>query len=147
MALWWRHLPDSECRTTRERNSFQYQFIRLLLCLQVLLNRSASLLSAPCQPGWSLNHLKPLACSPGLFDIPVFVQQDGPIPSDLPPPLGFRGSERQLAQALASLPQTGLPPSLGSRGRCRRCVVVGSGGVLHGSHLGSHIDRYDVIIR
>lgn len=113
----------------------------------VLLNRSASLLSAPCRPGWCLNHLKPLACSPGLLDIPVFVQRDGLVPSDLPPPLGFQGSERHLAQALASLPQPGLPPSLGSGGRCRRCMVVGSGGVLHGSHLGSHIDRYDVIIR
>lgn len=62
------------------------------------------------------------------------------------PPLGFQGGERELAEALVSLPQTGLPTSLG-RGRCRRCVVVGSGGVLHGSHLGPHIDRYDVIIR
>lgn len=26
-------------------------------------------------------------------------------------------------------------------------MVVGSGGVLHGSHLGAHIDQHDVIIR
>ncbi|XP_034538412.1 ST3 beta-galactoside alpha-2,3-sialyltransferase 7 [Notolabrus celidotus] len=113
----------------------------------VLLNRSASLLSGPCQPHWCLNHLKPLSSSAGLVDIPVFVQQDQPVPWDLSPPLGLQGSEENLALALASLPQTGLPPSLKREGSCRRCVVVGSGGVLHGSHLGSHIDQYDIIIR
>ncbi|XP_067466185.1 ST3 beta-galactoside alpha-2,3-sialyltransferase 7 isoform X1 [Thunnus thynnus] len=112
-----------------------------------LLNRSASLLSGPCQPHWCLNHLKPLSCSAGLQDIPVFVQQDRSVPSDLPPPLGLQGSKEHLTLALASLPQPGLPPSLKREGSCRRCVVVGSGGVLHGSHLGSHIDQYDIIIR
>lgn len=112
-----------------------------------LLNRSASLLSSPCQPRWCIDHLKPLSCSACLLDLPVFVQQDRPGQWNLPPPLGLQGSEEHLALALASLPQPGLPPSLGRDGSCRRCVVVGSGGVLHGSHLGSHIDQYDVIIR
>lgn len=124
-----------------------FTLTRLLSSLQVLLNRSASLLSGPCQPRWCLNHLKPLACSPGLLDIPVFVQQDGLVPWVLSPPLGLQGSEEHLALALASLPQPGLPPSLSTEGSCRRCVVVGNGGVLHGSHLGSHIDQYDIIIR
>lgn len=114
---------------------------------QVLLNRSASLLADPCRPHWCLNRLKPLSCSGSLLDIPVFVQQDRPLPWDLPPPLGLRGSEAHLALALAALPQPGLPLWLGRDGRCRRCVVVGNGGVLHGSHLGAHIDQYDVIIR
>ncbi|XP_049926890.1 ST3 beta-galactoside alpha-2,3-sialyltransferase 7 isoform X2 [Epinephelus moara] len=113
----------------------------------VSLNRSAFLLSGPCQPRWCLNHLKPLSCSAGLLDIPVFVQGVRPVPWDLSPPLGLQGSEEHLAHALASLPQPGLPPSLRSEGSCRRCVVVGNGGVLHGSHLGSHIDQYDIIIR
>ncbi|XP_031160963.1 ST3 beta-galactoside alpha-2,3-sialyltransferase 7 [Sander lucioperca] len=113
----------------------------------VLLNRSASLLSGPCQPRWCLDHLKPLSCSAGLLDIPVFVQKDRLVSWDLSPPLGLQGSEEHLALALASLPQSGLPPSLRSEGSCRRCVVVGNGGVLHGSHLGSDIDQYDIIIR
>ncbi|XP_056291880.1 ST3 beta-galactoside alpha-2,3-sialyltransferase 7 isoform X2 [Pseudoliparis swirei] len=112
----------------------------------VLLNKSASLLSGPCQPRWCLNHLKSLSCSAGLQDIPVFVQQERSVPWDLSPPLGLRGSEKHLALALSCLPQPGLPPSL-SDVNCRRCVVVGNGGVLHGSHLGSHIDQYDIIIR
>ncbi|XP_028324524.1 ST3 beta-galactoside alpha-2,3-sialyltransferase 7 [Gouania willdenowi] len=114
---------------------------------QAMLNRSAPLLSSPCQPHWCLDHLKTLSCSAGLLDLPVFVQQDQAVQWNLSPPLGLQGSEEHLALALASLPQPGLPPSLRRDGSCRRCVVVGSGGVLHGSHLGSHIDQYDVIIR
>lgn len=119
----------------------------LRLSLQALLNKSALLLSGPCQRHWCLNHLKPLGCSIGLLDIPVFVQQDRLKPWDLPPPLGLQDSEQHLALALASLPQLGLPPSLSREDSCRRCVVVGNGGILHGSHLGSHIDQYDIIIR
>ncbi|XP_072293380.1 ST3 beta-galactoside alpha-2,3-sialyltransferase 7 [Eucyclogobius newberryi] len=113
----------------------------------VLLNLSASLLSSPCQPRWCLTHLKALSCSSGLLNIPVFVQQERPMSWQRPPPQGLLGSEQPLALALASLPQLGLPSSLSRAGSCRRCVVMGSGGVLHGSHLGSHIDQYDIIIR
>ncbi|XP_012735930.2 ST3 beta-galactoside alpha-2,3-sialyltransferase 7 isoform X1 [Fundulus heteroclitus] len=112
-----------------------------------LLNRSSLLLSRPCQPRWALDHLKSLSCSKGLLDIPAFVQPNKTGTWNLAPPLGLRGSEEHLALALASMPQPGMPPSLSKEGRCRRCVVVGNGGILHGSHLGSHIDQYDVIIR
>lgn len=115
--------------------------------VQVLLNRSASLISGPCRPRWGQEHLKALSCSSGLRDIPVFVQQNTSEQWTLPPPLGLQGSEEHLVLALKSLPQPGLPPSLERKGGCRKCVVVGNGGVLHGSHLGSDIDQYDVIIR
>ncbi|XP_055745874.1 ST3 beta-galactoside alpha-2,3-sialyltransferase 7 isoform X2 [Salvelinus fontinalis] len=108
----------------------------------------------PCHPGWCVSHLLSLDSSLDLQDIPVFLQSgiaaDRRIPWDLAPPLGLQGCDESVARALASLTHPGLPPSLEGRGRgggCRRCVVVGSGGVLHGSHLGSHIDQYDVIIR
>lgn len=113
----------------------------------VLLNQSASLLSSPCQPQWCLTHLKPLSCSAELLNIPVFVQQECPMLWERAPPLGLQGSEGLLALALASLPQPGLPSSLSRTSHCRRCVVVGNGGVLHRSHLGAHIDQYDIIIR
>ncbi|KAM9804320.1 ST3 beta-galactoside alpha-2,3-sialyltransferase 7 [Neosynchiropus ocellatus] len=112
-----------------------------------LFNRSAALLSRSCQQNWCLDHLKPLPCSTGLQDIPVFVQKNLTKSWDRHPPLGLLGSEKHLAQTLKALPQPGLPPSLDRKRRCIRCVVVGSGGVLHGSHLGSHIDQYDIIIR
>ncbi|KAM6956297.1 ST3 beta-galactoside alpha-2,3-sialyltransferase 7 [Aplochiton taeniatus] len=118
--------------------------------LWVLLNRSASLLAALCQPGWSPEHLRSLSCSANLQDIPIFLQPNKRSdPWDQYPPLGLKGSEEPLAQVLATLPQHGLPPSMVGQGEgsCRHCVVVGSGGVLNGKHLGSHIDQYDVIIR
>ncbi|XP_061766184.1 ST3 beta-galactoside alpha-2,3-sialyltransferase 7 [Nerophis ophidion] len=111
-----------------------------------LLNRSAFHLWRACQPHWCVDRLKSLPRCSGLMDLPVFVLRD--VGWDMPPPLGLRGSEEHLAQALAALPQRDLPPSLRRSGQgCRRCVVVGSGGVLLGSHLGSHIDQYDVVIR
>uniref|UniRef100_A0AAV2JNX1 Lactosylceramide alpha-2,3-sialyltransferase n=1 Tax=Knipowitschia caucasica TaxID=637954 RepID=A0AAV2JNX1_KNICA len=112
----------------------------------VLLNFSAAVLSSPCQPQWWLSRLQPLSCSVGLLNIPVFVQQEDLL-WERPPPLGLQGSEVHLALALASLPQHALPLAISEEGRCRRCVVVGNGGILHGSYLGSHIDQYDIIIR
>ncbi|XP_057704964.1 ST3 beta-galactoside alpha-2,3-sialyltransferase 7 [Corythoichthys intestinalis] len=113
-----------------------------------VLNHSASLLSGRCRRRWCMERLKQLPCSPALTDIPVFLQREGNATLwDEPPPLGLQGSQEHLARALASLPKPDLPRSLRREGRCTRCVVVGSGGVLHGSRLGSHIDQYDVIIR
>jgi len=136
---------------------------------QGLLNRSADLLSRPCQPNRALDRLKSLPGSAALLNIPVFVlegekvgeeegEKERAAPWALAPPLGLRGCERQAARALASLASVaslhprlpGPSPWPGRRrgdGGCRRCVVVGSGGVLHDSHLGSHIDQYDIIIR
>ncbi len=31
--------------------------------------------------------------------------------------------------------------------RCKRCIIVGNGGILSNKSLGSHIDEYDVVIR
>ncbi|XP_077438668.1 ST3 beta-galactoside alpha-2,3-sialyltransferase 7 isoform X2 [Vanacampus margaritifer] len=113
-----------------------------------VLNHSAWLLSGRCHRRWCVERLKRLPCSSALTDIPVFLRREGSAVSwDAPPPLGLRGSRGNLERALASLPQPGPPRSLRRDGSCRRCVVVGSGGILHGSHLGSHIDQYDVIIR
>lgn len=113
----------------------------------VLLNHSASLLSSPCQPHWCLTHLKLLSLSAELLNTTVFLQHEHVTSWERPPPLGLQGSEEHLSLALTFLPQPGLPPFLSRKGPCRRCVVVGNGGILHGSHLGSHIDQYDIIIR
>ncbi|KAL0964638.1 hypothetical protein UPYG_G00326870 [Umbra pygmaea] len=118
---------------------------------KVLLNRSASLLTRPCLPGSCLARLS-LDSALDLQGIPTFLQQgvsgDSPVAWHLPPPLGLQGCEETVAKALASLSHPGRPPSLeGRNGSCRRCVVVASGGVLHGKRMGPHIDQYDVIIR
>lgn len=110
---------------------------------QALLNQSAALLSRSCRSGWSVERVMTLSTPAGLLKIPVFLEnstQDWA----LPPPLGLQGSEEMVAQALKALPYTGVPAGAET---CRRCMVVGSGGILRGKNLGPHIDQYNIIIR
>ncbi|NXR37430.1 SIAT9 sialyltransferase, partial [Zosterops hypoxanthus] len=47
---------------------------------------------------------------------------------------------------LELLPEHDLPEHLKSK-PCKRCVVVGSGGVLHGLELGDLLNQFDIVIR
>lgn len=111
--------------------------------ISALLNHSAALLSQSCHIGWTVERLRKLSTPAGLLKIPVFLE-NGTGDWALPPPLGLMGIEEMVSQALRALPYTGLPSGLET---CKRCVVVGSGGILHGKNLGPHIDQYDIIIR
>nr|XP_055026543.1 ST3 beta-galactoside alpha-2,3-sialyltransferase 7 isoform X2 [Misgurnus anguillicaudatus] len=111
--------------------------------ISALLNHSEALLSQSCRIGWTVERLRKLSTPAGLLKIPVFLE-NGTGDWALPPPLGLMGIEEMVSQALRALPHTGLPS--GSE-TCKRCVVVGSGGILHGKNLGPHIDQYDIIIR
>ncbi|GAA6089908.1 ST3 beta-galactoside alpha-2,3-sialyltransferase 7 [Tachysurus ichikawai] len=108
-----------------------------------ILNDSAALLSRPCITSLAKAKLQKVLNFHSLLQIPAFLQ-NGTGHWEQAPPLGLLGSEGTLAQALTVLPLSGLPSVPDS---CRRCMVVGSGGILHGKHLGVHIDKYDVIIR
>ncbi|KAF4090326.1 hypothetical protein AMELA_G00050570 [Ameiurus melas] len=108
-----------------------------------ILNHSAALLSRPCISGFTKTKLQKVLNLDSLLQIPVFLQNENRH-WELAPPFGLLGSESTLAQTLRVLPHSGLPPV---PDRCRRCMVVGSGGILHAKHLGAHIDKYDIIIR
>ncbi|TRY57823.1 hypothetical protein DNTS_022739 [Danionella cerebrum] len=110
---------------------------------QALLNFSASLLAQTCQVGWSVEQVRTLTTPAGLLEIPVFLE-NATDDWALPPPLGLQGSEEVAAEVLKALPYTDIPTGPES---CRRCVVVGSGGILRGKNLGPHIDQYNIIIR
>lgn len=62
------------------------------------------------------------------------------------PPFGFRKLSKKLQDVLNLLPEHDLPESLQSK-HCKRCVVVGNGGVLHGLELGYALNQFDVVIR
>lgn len=50
--------------------------------------------------------------------------------------------------SLFKLPLPGSAQELKNRSdKCRRCVVVGNGGILRGLELGSLINRFDIVIR
>ncbi|XP_030626492.1 ST3 beta-galactoside alpha-2,3-sialyltransferase 7 [Chanos chanos] len=110
---------------------------------KALLNQSAVLLSRVCQPQWTRDRLQRLAALSDLQEIPVFLQ-NGNEDEELPPPMGLQGTGEMVNRTLSTLPKTSLPSTPET---CRRCVVVGSGGILHSKHLGAHIDRYNIIIR
>ncbi|XP_015732181.1 type 2 lactosamine alpha-2,3-sialyltransferase isoform X7 [Coturnix japonica] len=61
-------------------------------------------------------------------------------------PYGIKRAEQFFRLALSKLQHCGLF-NKGDSVACRRCVVVGNGGVLRNKTLGGKIDSYDVIIR
>lgn len=62
------------------------------------------------------------------------------------PPFGFHKFFDKLKNLLELLPEHDLPEDLKSK-HCKRCVVVGSGGILHGSELGHLLNQFDIVIR
>ncbi|XP_005157196.1 lactosylceramide alpha-2,3-sialyltransferase isoform X1 [Danio rerio] len=62
-----------------------------------------------------------------------------------PPPFGFLDMKNKLEEILNLLPVSS-EQRLGERD-CRRCVVVGNGGILKGLGLGHLLNRFDIIIR
>lgn len=62
------------------------------------------------------------------------------------PPFGFKTQERIIDLILTSTKTFGLGKELDSMG-CKRCIIVGNGGILGNKSLGSRIDSYDVVVR
>ncbi|KAJ8406367.1 hypothetical protein AAFF_G00305980 [Aldrovandia affinis] len=62
------------------------------------------------------------------------------------PPFGFKTQERIIDIILTATKNFGLGPELDSLS-CKKCVIIGNGGILSNKSLGSHIDEYDVVVR
>ncbi|KAF4797096.1 Type 2 lactosamine alpha-2,3-sialyltransferase [Turdus rufiventris] len=65
---------------------------------------------------------------------------------DFVPPFGIKGQDNLIKAILSATKDYRLTPALDSLS-CRRCVIVGNGGVLVNKSLGLKIDDYDVVIR
>ncbi|KAM3836326.1 type 2 lactosamine alpha-2,3-sialyltransferase isoform 2-T2 [Vipera latastei] len=61
-------------------------------------------------------------------------------------PYGVKNAEIYFQQALSKLESCDLFPEDNSSS-CKKCIVVGNGGILRNKNLGQKIDAYDVIIR
>ncbi|XP_055359957.1 ST3 beta-galactoside alpha-2,3-sialyltransferase 3b isoform X2 [Betta splendens] len=62
------------------------------------------------------------------------------------PPFGFRTQERVIEKILSATRFYGLHKDLDNLS-CKRCIIVGNGGILSKKSLGSRIDQYDVVVR
>ncbi|XP_070693584.1 lactosylceramide alpha-2,3-sialyltransferase [Pempheris klunzingeri] len=107
-------------------------------------------LEGQCRPGSTRQSL--LARLPASSHVTQpFLWRDIPFPGDLflyPPPFGFRGLQGKVEDLLKQLPDFDSVAQLGNNSdKCRRCVVMGNGGILRGLELGPLIDRFDTIIR
>ncbi|XP_028314819.1 lactosylceramide alpha-2,3-sialyltransferase [Gouania willdenowi] len=80
-----------------------------------------------------------------------FLWRNEPISDTLflyPLPFGFRGLQTKVERLQRLLPASdSVTEPVHTSSQCRRCVVVGNGGILKGLELGSLIDRFDTIIR
>nr|XP_011739679.1 lactosylceramide alpha-2,3-sialyltransferase-like [Macaca nemestrina] len=72
--------------------------------------------------------------------------KDSETESKYDPPFGFRKFSSKVQTLLELLPEHDLPEHLKAK-TCRRCVVIGSGGILHGLELGHTLNQFDVVIR
>ncbi|XP_062853359.1 ST3 beta-galactoside alpha-2,3-sialyltransferase 3a isoform X2 [Trichomycterus rosablanca] len=65
-----------------------------------------------------------------------------------PPPFGIKtpDTQRHIKEILAETKSYGLQEQLESLS-CRKCIIIGNGGIISNKSLGSKIDTFDVVIR
>ncbi|XP_015245091.1 PREDICTED: lactosylceramide alpha-2,3-sialyltransferase [Cyprinodon variegatus] len=116
---------------------------------QLVRENVLRVLEGRCRPGGARERL--LALFPSSSEpVRPFLWKDEPLPDELfldPPPFGFRGLKGKVEDLLPLLPALHSDPPSQTPSGCRRCVVVGNGGILKGLELGQLIDRFDTIIR
>ncbi|XP_042199363.1 lactosylceramide alpha-2,3-sialyltransferase isoform X1 [Callorhinchus milii] len=62
------------------------------------------------------------------------------------PPFGFKKHNLTFSELIGLLPKVSLSEEL-ERKPCKRCVILGSGGILRGLGLGPYLNTFDVVIR
>uniref|UniRef100_A0A8C1JWW3 CMP-N-acetylneuraminate-beta-1,4-galactoside alpha-2,3-sialyltransferase n=1 Tax=Cyprinus carpio TaxID=7962 RepID=A0A8C1JWW3_CYPCA len=66
--------------------------------------------------------------------------------SSYPPPFGVRTQEKIIDYILQATKRYSLDSELDSIS-CKKCIIIGNGGILFNKSLGSQIDQYDVVVR
>ncbi|XP_048844295.1 ST3 beta-galactoside alpha-2,3-sialyltransferase 3b isoform X1 [Brienomyrus brachyistius] len=115
---------------------------------QELLYKYGNMSKGTCKPGYA--SAKMASIYPKFAKLaPMFLDQNfrrlGKI-RDYLPPFGIKTQEKLIADILAATKKYGLGPHLDSLS-CKRCIIVGNGGVLANKSLGSRIDDYHVVVR
>ncbi|CAJ1057953.1 lactosylceramide alpha-2%2C3-sialyltransferase isoform X1 [Xyrichtys novacula] len=107
-------------------------------------------LEGQCRPS-STRHSLLARLPASSLETQPFLWKDVPLSDDLflyPPPFGFKGIRGRVEELLKLLPDSASVVQPGNTSnKCRRCVVLGNGGILRGLGLGTLINKFDVIIR
>ncbi|XP_058406759.1 lactosylceramide alpha-2,3-sialyltransferase isoform X2 [Diceros bicornis minor] len=106
-------------------------------------------LQKECRPKFAKQSMARLFEHRYSMDLPPFVKKVPQVDDAVykyDPPFGFREFSSKVQTLLEILPEHDFPEHLKAKS-CRRCVVIGSGGVLHGLELGQALNQYDVVIR
>ncbi|XP_064509549.1 lactosylceramide alpha-2,3-sialyltransferase isoform X1 [Pseudopipra pipra] len=110
---------------------------------------ASAALQEQCRPSYVKKEMSRLFAEKYSTDISPFVRKNVNEDEALfkyEPPFGFHKFFDKVKNLLELLPEHDLPEDLKSK-HCKRCVVVGSGGILHGSELGHLLNQFDIVIR
>ncbi|XP_055396306.1 lactosylceramide alpha-2,3-sialyltransferase isoform X3 [Bubalus kerabau] len=106
-------------------------------------------LQKECRPQFAKRSMAQLFGSRYSLDLPPFVTKvsaESEAEYKYDPPFGFRKFSGKVQTLLELLPEHDFPEHLRAKS-CKRCVVIGSGGILHGLALGHALNQFDVVIR
>ncbi|XP_038608452.1 lactosylceramide alpha-2,3-sialyltransferase isoform X1 [Tachyglossus aculeatus] len=106
-------------------------------------------LQGECQPSFVKKGMDRLFKEKYSLGLSPFVKQnseENEAAYQYDPPFGFRKFSRKLQNLLELLPEHDLPEHLKTKS-CKRCIVLGSGGILHGLGLGPTLNQFDIVIR
>ncbi|KAG7329092.1 hypothetical protein KOW79_007266 [Hemibagrus wyckioides] len=104
-----------------------------------------SVLAKECRPSFTRRRIESIYSS---SVAEPFLQKNSNLTEQIfeyPPPFGFRNLQHKLKEILDLLPIS-LSEKTGGHD-CRRCVVVGNGGILRGLELGPLLNQFNVILR
>ncbi|XP_077306826.1 CMP-N-acetylneuraminate-beta-1,4-galactoside alpha-2,3-sialyltransferase isoform X4 [Lithobates pipiens] len=131
----------------------QYDRLGFLLKLDSKLQaeiatRYANFSDGVCKPGYSsamMSAIFPKFSRPAPMFLDDSFRKWGKI-REFVPPFGIKGQDNLIKAILSATKEYRLTPALDSLS-CRRCIIVGNGGVLANKSLGSKIDEYEVVVR
>ncbi|XP_018116305.1 CMP-N-acetylneuraminate-beta-1,4-galactoside alpha-2,3-sialyltransferase isoform X7 [Xenopus laevis] len=131
----------------------QYDRLGFLLKLETklpveLATRYSNFSEGVCKPGYSsalMNAIYPKFSKPAPMFLDDSFRKWAKI-REYVPPFGIKGQDNLIKGILAATKEYRLTPALDSL-NCRRCIIVGNGGVLANKTLGSKIDEYEVVVR
>ncbi|XP_018116301.1 CMP-N-acetylneuraminate-beta-1,4-galactoside alpha-2,3-sialyltransferase isoform X3 [Xenopus laevis] len=143
----------NEPSVARVPSILKYDRLGFLLKLETklpveLATRYSNFSEGVCKPGYSsalMNAIYPKFSKPAPMFLDDSFRKWAKI-REYVPPFGIKGQDNLIKGILAATKEYRLTPALDSL-NCRRCIIVGNGGVLANKTLGSKIDEYEVVVR